>query len=72
MWFEADRWENELWLTLYGSHADGRPNYEDYTEIDLMASGASGGSSSAPSDAQGGIGGQTGAVRSGPGRTARR
>lgn len=39
MFFEADRWEDELWLTLYGSDANGQPNYEDYTEIDLVAEG---------------------------------
>jgi hypothetical protein len=37
--FAAERWEDELWLELYGSDASGQPNYDDYTEIDLVLEG---------------------------------
>ena len=40
LFFEADRVENELWVTLYGTDAQGQPNYEDSTEIDFVAEGA--------------------------------
>lgn len=35
LYFAAERWEDELWLELYGVDGNGQPNYEDYTEIDL-------------------------------------
>lgn len=40
LYFEAERWENELWLMVYGSDADGQPDYDDFTEIDLVEAGA--------------------------------
>ncbi len=40
LFFDADRWENELWVTLYGTDAQGQPNYDDATEIDFVAEGA--------------------------------
>ena len=48
LYFAAERWENELWLELYGVDANGQPNYDDATEIDLvLADGSAGGSGSA-------------------------
>ncbi|MDA0329912.1 MAG: hypothetical protein O2958_13005 [Gemmatimonadetes bacterium] len=40
LFFEADRWEGEIWMTLFGTDAQGQPNYDDYTEIDFTAAGA--------------------------------
>ena len=34
--FEAERWEDELWVMLYGSDVDGYPDYDDVTEIDFV------------------------------------
>jgi hypothetical protein len=46
LYFAAERWEDELWLELYGVDANGQPNYEDFTEIDLtLATTATGGGS---------------------------
>lgn len=65
MFFEADRWENELWLTLYAADANGQPNYADFTEIDLVAQGSAGQAPAvapgAPASVGGGVlaGGQT-------------
>lgn len=42
LFFEAERWDDELMVTLYGTDAQGQPNYEDYTEIDFAAQQAAG------------------------------
>jgi hypothetical protein len=52
--FSAERWENELWLELYGTDASGQPNYDDYTEIDLVLEGSESASTSASGQAAGG------------------
>jgi hypothetical protein len=40
LFLEAERVEEELWVTLFGADAQGQPNFEDYTEIDFVAAGA--------------------------------
>ena len=46
--FAAERWEDELWLELYGSDASGQPDYDDYTEIDFVLAGSAGASDRNP------------------------
>lgn len=41
LFFDAERSQEELWVTLYGPDAQGQPNYDDYTEIDFVAQDAS-------------------------------
>jgi len=36
LYFAAERWENELWVELYGTDANGQPDYDDFTEIDFV------------------------------------
>lgn len=69
LYFAAERWEDELWLELYGVDGNGQPNYEDYTEIDLtIASTTAQGGGSSPSVAaqgqrsEGGLPASTGAA----------
>jgi len=67
LFFEAERWENELWVMLYGSDAGGQPNYEDYTEIDFVAvtstAGSAGGGQAPGGSARNSGGGGAGAPR---------
>jgi hypothetical protein len=46
-WFEAERDDAELYVTLYESDENGEPDYERYTEIDFTFAGASGGAGQA-------------------------
>lgn len=39
LFFEAVTFENELWLTLYGTDSQGQPNLDDATEIDFTREG---------------------------------
>jgi hypothetical protein len=52
LYFAAERWENELWVELYGVDANGQPDFDDSTEIDFVlaesTSGAVAPSESAP------------------------
>lgn len=41
LFFEAERFDYELWLTIYGSDADGQPVYDDFTEIGFALDGSS-------------------------------
>lgn len=58
--FAAERWEDELWLELYGSDASGQPDYDDYTEIDLVLEGSSASQGNAQGNALGNTGGSGG------------
>jgi hypothetical protein len=60
-YLEADRSENELWVTLYGTDAQGGPNFDDFTEIDFVLAGNA--PAAAPSD---GLAGAAGAGSGNP------
>ncbi len=47
MFFEAERWEDELWVMLYSADDQGQPMYEDYAEIDFVLQDPSSSSASA-------------------------
>ncbi len=40
LYFEAERYDGEIWVMLYGSHANGEPNYDDYSEVTFIEQGA--------------------------------
>ena len=63
--FTAERWENELWLELYGSDARGQPDYDDYTEIDLVLAGTAGSGTMAPGGFGAGAGATAGGIATG-------
>lgn len=53
LYFEAERSDYELWLTLFGADARGEPDYEDFVEIGFSLDGSGGTPGRAPVGAAG-------------------
>lgn len=51
LYFAAERWENELWVELYGVDVNGQPDFDDATEIDFVLAESTSGAGAPPEPA---------------------